>query len=271
MFDRADVIYRYDGSLEGLLCCVFESFNQKETPLDIVAEGQEQWSLYRMRDIVTDPAKAQRVLTGVEHKISPLAQDMVIKGYLSCLPEKEIHLLRFLQLGFQKGRRVTDMLADPTVMTITKAIKSQWYEAHHFMGFLRFSDHEGALIATIAPKNYVLPLMANHFIDRYRNENFLIYDETHKSALIYQNKEAEIIPLEDFVPPAPDDKELYARALWQTFTDAIAIKSRENPRCRMTHCPKRFWKNMWEMPENEPKTLAQGAKAQEMLLPTQEL
>ncbi len=29
----ADVVYLYDGSFEGFLCCVFESFAQHELPL----------------------------------------------------------------------------------------------------------------------------------------------------------------------------------------------------------------------------------------------
>ena len=29
MLDRPTVIYRYDGSFEGLLCCVFESYERK--------------------------------------------------------------------------------------------------------------------------------------------------------------------------------------------------------------------------------------------------
>ncbi len=35
MHDAADVIYLYDGSFEGLLCCVFESVYGRELPIDI--------------------------------------------------------------------------------------------------------------------------------------------------------------------------------------------------------------------------------------------
>ena len=29
-----EIIYQYDGSFEGLLCCVFESYTKKERPTD---------------------------------------------------------------------------------------------------------------------------------------------------------------------------------------------------------------------------------------------
>ena len=40
----------------------------------------------------------------------------------------------------------------------------------------------------------MLPLFAAHFCGRYRNEEFLIYDRTHKEALIWQNGEARFEP-----------------------------------------------------------------------------
>ncbi|MEG2653524.1 MAG: DUF4130 domain-containing protein, partial [Ruthenibacterium sp.] len=39
------------------------------------------------------------------------------------------------------------------------------------------------------------------------------------------------------------------RALWQRFYQTISIAARENPKCRMTHMPKRYWENMLEVRE----------------------
>ena len=40
MHARSELIYRYDGTLDGLLCCVFESYAHKELPGDIVIQGE---------------------------------------------------------------------------------------------------------------------------------------------------------------------------------------------------------------------------------------
>ncbi|MFQ7855321.1 MAG: DUF4130 domain-containing protein [Eggerthella lenta] len=40
--------------------------------------------------------------------------------------------------------------------------------------------------------------------------------------------------------------------MWRRFYDTIAIEGRENPRCRMTQMPKRFWGTMTEF-QNEPE------------------
>ena len=39
-----EIIYQYDGSFEGLLCCVFESYTKKERPTAILRDGDRSAS-----------------------------------------------------------------------------------------------------------------------------------------------------------------------------------------------------------------------------------
>ena len=57
----ADVVYLYDGSFEGFLCCVYESFAQHELPFAVWTPQRETATLYPVKDIPTDPAVARRV------------------------------------------------------------------------------------------------------------------------------------------------------------------------------------------------------------------
>ena len=45
----------------------------------------------------------------------------------------------------------------------------------------------------------------------------------------------------------PDQAELQCQALWRRFYQTIAIPARHNPKCRMSHMPKRYWDNLPEM------------------------
>lgn len=58
----SDVIYLYDGSFEGLLCCVHESVYTHELPVDIQPEEAAQPTLFRQKYIAADEEKAARVL-----------------------------------------------------------------------------------------------------------------------------------------------------------------------------------------------------------------
>ena len=155
-------------------------------------------------------------------------------------------MLDFIRLGFTHGKGVCDMLTDPTVSELQKAVLFLKRESHQYLGFVRFSVSAGGLVSVIEPKNQVLPTIAPHFCDRYRNELFLIYDKTHRSALIHKPPQWAIVDLEDYIEPQADETERFYRELWGTYFDAIAIRERTNPRCQMTHMQKRYWKHLTE-------------------------
>ena len=84
MPDRANVAYCYDGSFEGLLCCIFESFEKKERPVSIQPEGMGQLTLYPPRAVQTELSKARRVEAGLRRKASDESYRLVELGYYSC-------------------------------------------------------------------------------------------------------------------------------------------------------------------------------------------
>lgn len=245
----ADVIYTYDGSFQGFLCCVFESVYSGELPLDILPEWDAPLSLMQTKHIESDTQKAERVLASIPQKISKRALVLVQTVFLSCLEQKELKLLNFLLLAYREGSRLLYKLGDPVVAPLLAAERHLGGEAHLLRGFIRFSDVGGALLAVITPNNYVLPFIAKHFILRYDNEDFMIFDKTHHAALVYQNGKSQILQVDNLEIPDVSEKEKTYESLWKRFYNTIAIEGRENPRCRMTHMPKRYWENILEVRE----------------------
>ena len=255
MFNQSDVIYCYDGSFDGLLCCVFESYDQKEVPVDILLPDASHTLLFESKKIITDSEKSKRVLLSIPSKISQDALDLVRHAFLTCFSKKELYILLFLRLGYRYGPSVMDMLTNEIVNTLTKVVKHLANESNLLRGFVRFSIHNNVLVAEIEPKNYVLPLLTQHFCQRYPEESFLIYDKTHNMALIYRPYQASIIPLEALELPEADENEQAFRELWRIFYDSIAIQGRYNLKCRMSHMPKRYWKYMTEFGKTQEKNL----------------
>lgn len=239
--------YIYDGSIEGFYCCVFESVYSREIPVSIQPEKDSQPTLFCEKYIISDSKKAERVKRSIPEKISPDALELVETVFLSCMDEKELSILRFLLLGYKEGYKVMHMLGHPDVSPLMKAEKHLQNEAHLLCGFVRFSDYGGVLASTITPKNFILPFISQHFTSRFSGEDFLIFDKTHKAALVYQQGNTQIIPLDNIQFPEADETEENFRALWKQFYNTIAIEARINPRCRMTHMPKRYWSNMLEV------------------------
>lgn len=246
MPDSTDLVYAYDGSFEGLMCCVFESYEQKENPSVIRPPGVQESLFDSAKWIETDEHKAKRVYNSIPSKISCQAQELVKLGFLTCTPDKELLIYHFLRLGFNVGSQVMTMLTDDTVHTLQKAVRHLTSESHKFKGFVRFSVYGEVLVAVIEPKNFVLPLLSLHFCDRYQNESFMIYDKSHSMALIYQSKKAELMFVDELTLPDVESTEAEYRQLWQQFYKTIAIEGRTNPRCRMNLMPKRYWGQLTE-------------------------
>lgn len=245
----ADVVYLYDGSLPGFYSCVHESVYAGEVPAAIGTPEMLPPSLFEQKVIETDREKAVKVRAAIPKKIAPQALIVTQRTFLSCLPERELAILRFLLLGFQEGGKTLGMFGHPDVKPVLAAVNSMGMEVNHLEGFVRFSDYDGVLAATISPKNFVLPYLAGHFAARFSEERFLIFDRTHKAALIYENGKKQIVPMEGIEFPEADEKEKRYRALWKQFYRTVSIEGRENPKCRMRMMPKRFWEDMTEMKE----------------------
>lgn len=261
MIRYPDLVYVYDGSYEGLLTCIFESFSRKEIPMDVQVEGTAQMSLSPLYRISTDDVKARRVAASFPRKLGLRVTEFFQLSFLTCLTGKELYMLRFIHMAFRYGPSVLDMLADDTVHVLSQAVRHMNNEAHLLKGFIRFSDYHSFLVTVIHPKNFVLPLLQPHFCDRFSREAFLIFDETHNAALLHRPGQTRIIPLTELALQAPDAEEQKYRALWQSYYETIAIKARYNPKCRMSHMPKRYWDYMTEFG-------AQGiAKYQQPLTP----
>lgn len=247
MSDRSNIVYLYDGSFDGLLCCVFDSYVRHEVPIDIFVEDAPQLLLYQTRSIPCDPYKANRIYASILKKMGKDAEYLIKISFLCDLREKALIIFDFIRLGYQHGFSVSNMLADTTVSCIHNMVKAVQNEQHLLLGFVRFSEYNGCLVAVIEPKHFVLPVMKGHFCARYSGEQFMIYDKTHQVALIYHPYEAKIIEIEQLELPAADETEEKYRRLWTQYYNTIAIKERENPKCRMGHMPKRFWAHLTEM------------------------
>jgi len=246
-----EVCYRYDGSFAGFLSCVFESYVNHEEPAGFLTGEDGEQLLWPERPVETSRAHAARVYRALEGRMSWQFQHIVEKGFLTCLPEREMALYALIRRGFREGDRARLDLTEPTVARIMLAIRKLDTEVDHLKGFVRFSELEGALVGEIEPKNRVLPLLAPHFALRLPREKIALHDRTHHEVLFYVNHQWRIVPVEGFSMGSAGQVEEQYRALWRRFFRTIAIEGRKNPKCQATHLPKRYRGVMTEFQDEE--------------------
>ena len=98
MPDRSNLVYRYDGTYQGFLCCVAQCFTDKGLPQAVQRWEEPQATLFPLQGVDTDLDLAQRVERSIRAKASPEALRWVRDGFLSCEAQKELLLIRFVLL-----------------------------------------------------------------------------------------------------------------------------------------------------------------------------
>jgi probable DNA metabolism protein len=227
---------------------VFRVYTAREIPAMIYPETEGQGTLYEIRYIDTDSEFARRVSAALK-KLSAELLRFVQEAFLTCLADKELRILEFVMLAFQPsvGAKAMSMLADDRVAVLQKAVLHLVLENQHLQGFLRFAERNRVLTSVIEPKNYVLPLLAPHFADRFPEEDFVIFDKAHGMAAFSEHGRVKYAYADSIEFAEITESEEAFQSMWKKFYKAIAIPERFNPRCRMSMMPKRFWGNMLEV------------------------
>ncbi len=238
------VVYLYDGSFEGFLCCVFESFAQHEIPFAVWTPERENRHPLPLQGHRHRPRKGPAGrLPALAGKLGAETEYLVTRDFLSGREDKELLLIRFLHLAFALGPGTVKRAGHPDVAPLYEMKKSLDWEVDKFQGFVRFEEHDGMLGAVIHPKNYILPLLRGHFCGRFPEEDFMIYDAVHQAVLLYQDHAAEAPragrTARPFPRPASGSRQF--QALWKQFYETLEIQARHSEKGRMSHCPKRFW------------------------------
>lgn len=132
--------YVYDGSFDGFLSVIYTCYYE-EIPESI--EGQSIYNvdlIHQDKIIETDTIKSQKVHKAILEKISEDTLIHVYKAFLSEIKGIEILLFKYIRLGFKMGSKVNDFLANETVREVHKYSRRVAFEAHRFLGLVRFQE-----------------------------------------------------------------------------------------------------------------------------------
>jgi len=94
------VDYLYDGSFDGLLCCIHSHYYEEHAAGIFLKADYQPSMLNASRDVAADEAKAARVYEAIEQKISYMDIGRVYRIFLSNAADKEMTILRYVTLGF---------------------------------------------------------------------------------------------------------------------------------------------------------------------------
>ncbi len=251
-------IYVCDDSIDGIFTAIYAAWSSGYGHSNIKLEEKcdarhysniELFSEYL--PVETDYELSLKVAKAVKEKISEEAYEMICRAALSDQPGKADLIYRFMILGFAAGSQVVQHLSNEVVCNIFKINRFVGNEVHHLLGFIRFSEQDNGLLASVIhPKNNVLALVTPHFVDRLPMERFIIYDGNRNIASLHVPGKPWIIAEMSNAPDTGFQESSYEedeyQDLWRIFFKHIAIKERTNPRLQRNNLPMRFRGDMTE-------------------------
>lgn len=245
------IVLLCDDTVDGILTAIYRAWEIGTSKTQVKVEDGDTMALFcEYRTSATDIRLSSKVAGAIKRKISEEAYELVYQAALSDRKGKAQHIYKFLQKGFRIGRNVVDYRQDEDVQSVCEMSRFTWYEAHRYMGFVRFEEFaDGILVSRINPRSNIIFLLAEHFSDRLRQENWLILDTERSLAAVHAAGAAPVLAegiSEDAVLAVCgiSESEREFQNLWDCFYHTISIDERVNNRQQLLMMPKRYRRYM---------------------------
>ena len=244
-----------EGTPEGIFSAVYYAYEKKWNPNTtfVQVEEIENYELFaKYTKVETDYEKACKVDRTIAKRFGNISYSYLWYALYSRQKERGDAVYHTIARGLAKAYKgeLVNYLQDPYVLAVSKMRQNVWCEAHHYMGFVRFKElMNGILYSEIEPKNHVLPIIAEHFADRFPKENFMIRDrgrnlyivhESGKDVVFHKDEAVQVQVTADMY--SKDEKKI--QDLFRIFHSTIAIKERTNLKLQQQLLPLRFRQDM---------------------------
>lgn len=263
-------VFVCEDSLDGILTGVYEAWDSRlgHANVRLQIEGEENLELFcTYRPAEPQMEKARKVFETVQRRLGEETLEAICEAAASNDKRKADAIYRVIVLGLhlEDGRQVMNCIQNEAVSLVARLQIRIWHESHRLMGFLRFQELENRVLYARLESPYgVLPFVAPHFADRFRQENWMIHDIKRGLLAVHPRNEAWILTeaeqlnreaLERF---SVQEEEF--QKLWQSFCQSIAIEQRESRKLQQSLLPLRFRGNMTEFPQTLEKPGAVNKK-----------
>ncbi|MGN0819755.1 MAG: TIGR03915 family putative DNA repair protein [Christensenellaceae bacterium] len=243
------IYYVFDGSKEGLLCCIYHSFVDKEIPELVTSKPFQLTFDLTVKKIDTDAKVAERVRNGIIKNCSITLLNRIFYLFISDDASKETVMFNVARKCLEQRKDVSYNYADPDVLLLFELQQKISFEVHRFTGFLRFNKSaSGFWYAHFEPDNDVVDIVAKHFYKRF-SEPFLIHDVKRNKVALRQGKNMTTAVLDAPLTVYLDENDEYFESLYKAYYDSVNIKERKNVRLMRRYMPRRYYKHL---PEKKP-------------------
>ncbi|WP_348548621.1 TIGR03915 family putative DNA repair protein [Psychrobacter sp. KFRI-CH2-11] len=258
-------IVLYEPSFEGWLSAVFYVYANKlhnDEALQLIAQDCYVPSLIaQATSVVPNAEHAERVLVKLNQLLGRSGMRNLLWGFLSEKNDIGTTLFQVVKYAIDyPSRHIMQDVGNLHVLELVQTVKSVGREKHRMEAFVRFEHTtDDIYFARVEPDFNVLPLIGEHFRQRYQDQYWAIYDITRGYGIYYDKSNSTatrpaalqtITDLDDAVLRCPAsihsaDERRYQQ-FWQGYFTNVNITERKNPRLHRQYLPQRYWKYLSE-------------------------
>ncbi len=250
-------IFQCEDSTDGIFSGVYDAWDSRlghERVRLELKDGMNYELFAEYQKVEVNPEKAEKVARTLKSRLGMEDYAHIYQASLSKEKDKADRIYRTIVLGISGKRKgsIMNRLQQPDISRVFELSRATGNEAHRYIQFIRFKElKNGVLFTEIKPENQVLPLIGEHFSDRFPGEHFLIYDMTHQMFLMHEAwktwvlVEGEEINREESRSFSEREEEI--QKLWRGFFKSIAIEERKNLKLQQQFLPLKFRPYMTEI------------------------
>ena len=249
-------VFIYDKTFEGLLTVVFDAYQRKSFPDQLISQ-EDIVPLFTeaTHTVHTQIDKADRVWLALTKKLKKITCNMITYCWLSEIEKVDEVLFRYIRKVLDSKQSIEENFGDADVLLVHQIARKVGKEAHFLEMFVRFQKTADQIyFAPIAPVHNALPMVVEHFADRFSDQKWLIYDTKRKYGYFYDmSKVEEIVMDDDYLikegkldASLLDKDEILFQKMWKEYFRSMTIKERINLKHQSQQMPKRFWKYLTE-------------------------
>ena len=188
----------YDGSFEGLMCCIFTLYEQKIPVFRLARIGEPLGELFAQTiQVKSNKAQAQRVWSGIKRKSSNISLERIELAYLSEIRGEDHTIIRYVQYLIDSKKNIEDNLSHPVVQRLNDVVKMLHREKQLVKEKIRFQTLVNDIKYNIIEPNYnVLPLLKDYLLQKYAKQKWIVYDIRRNKGLFYNLQEIKDIQLD---------------------------------------------------------------------------
>lgn len=270
-------VFYCENSMEGIFSGVYQAWDARvgHSRVELRTEEPEEPELFCVYHRVrTSMTQAEKVRNTIARELGQKILEEIC--FASCADDSRKGTAIYRTLveclsvhGTLYKKKSLDNLKNPSVRRVTELYRSVWREYDHYLGFLRFQELPGKVLAAlVAPRHDILLLFQDHFSNRYPRERWIIGDSIRGTLLVHQpeapcfvmGNARKVIARINECRDAGGDYEL----LFTSFCESISIRERENQKLQKQNLPLRYREDMVEFHKKTRKMSTKLCQGREL-------